>query len=99
MTRVASLQLHRLLTGGDRLNTLQRAFIKHDGFQGDYTPGQIMSAFAVLDEIRRQVPSHVTADLTEESGLSDEKVAEASVAVPLTLTSSSRSGMRLETVQ
>lgn len=36
---------------GDQLHPLQQAFIKHDGFQcGFCTPGQIMSALALLSE-------------------------------------------------
>jgi xanthine dehydrogenase YagT iron-sulfur-binding subunit len=57
----------------DRLHPMQAAFIEHDGYQCGYcTPGQICSAVAVLDEIRRGIPSHVTADLTapaEPTGL------------------------------
>lgn len=46
------------------LHPMQAAFIEHDGYQCGYcTPGQICSAVAVLDEIRRGVPSHVQADL------------------------------------
>ncbi len=49
----------------DKLHPMQAAFIKHDGYQCGYcTPGQICSAVAVLDEIRRGVPSHVQDDLT-----------------------------------
>jgi xanthine dehydrogenase YagT iron-sulfur-binding subunit len=49
----------------DRLHPMQAAFVKHDGYQCGYcTPGQICSAVAVLDEIKRGVPSHVQADLT-----------------------------------
>ncbi len=49
----------------DKLHPMQAAFVKHDGYQCGYcTPGQICSAVAVLDEIRRGVPSHVQADLT-----------------------------------
>jgi xanthine dehydrogenase YagT iron-sulfur-binding subunit len=49
----------------DRLHPMQAAFVKHDGYQCGYcTPGQICSAVAVLDEIRKGVPSHVQADLT-----------------------------------
>jgi xanthine dehydrogenase YagT iron-sulfur-binding subunit len=49
----------------NRLHPMQRAFVKHDGYQCGYcTPGQICSAVAMLDEIRAGVPSHVTADLT-----------------------------------
>ena len=50
------------------LHPLQRAFIEHDGFQCGYcTPGQICSAVGMADELRRGVPSHVTADLSTES--------------------------------
>ena len=48
----------------DNLHPMQAAFIKHDGFQCGYcTPGQICSAVATLDEIKRGIPSHVQADL------------------------------------
>lgn len=47
------------------LHPLQQAFIEHDGFQCGYcTPGQICSAVGMMEEIRRGVPSHVTADLS-----------------------------------
>src|ERR687889_138855 len=53
-----------------KLHPLQRAFVKHDGYQCGYcTPGQICSAVAVLDEIRAGIPSHVTADLTAKPRL------------------------------
>jgi xanthine dehydrogenase YagT iron-sulfur-binding subunit len=46
------------------LHPLQVAFIKHDGFQCGYcTPGQICSALAMAEELRRGDPSHVTVDL------------------------------------
>jgi xanthine dehydrogenase YagT iron-sulfur-binding subunit len=46
------------------LHPLQKAFIEHDGFQCGYcTPGQICSALGMQAEIRRGVPSYVTADL------------------------------------
>jgi len=49
------------------LHPLQQAFVEHDGFQCGYcTPGQICSAVAMVEEIRRGVPSHVTSDLTSE---------------------------------
>ena len=52
------------LAEGDALHPLQQAFVTHDGFQCGYcTPGQICSAVAVLDEIKRGVPSHVQGDL------------------------------------
>ncbi len=48
----------------ERLHPMQAAFVKHDGYQCGYcTPGQICSAVAVLEEIRRGIPSHVQADL------------------------------------
>jgi xanthine dehydrogenase YagT iron-sulfur-binding subunit len=48
----------------DRLHPMQAAFVKHDGYQCGYcTPGQICSAVAVLEEIRRGIPSHAQVDL------------------------------------
>ena len=48
----------------DDLHPMQDAFIEHDGYQCGYcTPGQICSAVAVLDEIRKGIPSHVTTEL------------------------------------
>ncbi len=50
------------------LHPLQQAFIEHDGFQCGYcTPGQICSAVAMAEEIRRGLPSHVTTDLSAET--------------------------------
>ncbi|MDR6100025.1 xanthine dehydrogenase YagT iron-sulfur-binding subunit [Agrobacterium larrymoorei] len=61
----------------DNLHPMQAAFIKHDGFQCGYcTPGQICSAVAVLEEIKANIPSHVTADLTEPTMLSPSEVRE-----------------------
>jgi xanthine dehydrogenase YagT iron-sulfur-binding subunit len=49
----------------DKPHPMQAAFVRHDGYQCGYcTPGQICSAVAVLDEIRRGVPSHVQTDVT-----------------------------------
>lgn len=46
------------------LHPMQAAFVKHDGLQCGYcTPGQICSAVGMLDEIDRNVPSHVSEDL------------------------------------
>lgn len=60
-----------------QLHPMQAAFIKHDGYQCGYcTPGQICSAVAVLDEIQRGVPSHVTADITVKPLLSAEELRE-----------------------
>jgi xanthine dehydrogenase YagT iron-sulfur-binding subunit len=60
-----------------RMHPLQAAFVKHDGYQCGYcTPGQICSAVGALDEIRRGVPSHVTADLNAKPMLSAEELRE-----------------------
>ena len=59
------------------LHPLQAAFIKHDGYQCGYcTPGQICSAVAMLDEVARGVPSHVTADLDVRPLLSVDELRE-----------------------
>lgn len=63
------------LAEGDRLHPLQQAFIKHDGFQCGYcTPGQICSAYAMLDEIAKGEPSDVTGQ--GEVCLSREEIQE-----------------------
>lgn len=50
------------------LHPMQAAFVEHDGFQCGYcTPGQICSAVAVLEEIKSNIPSHVTGDLTAQA--------------------------------
>ena len=60
-----------------KLHPMQRAFVKHDGYQCGYcTPGQICSAVAVLGEIRRGVPSHVTADLAARPRASNAEMRE-----------------------
>ncbi len=51
----------------EQLHPMQAAFVKHDSYQCGYcTPGQICSAVAVLDEIRRGIPSHVQADVAAQ---------------------------------
>ncbi len=58
------------------LHPMQAAFVEHDGLQCGYcTPGQICSAVGALDEFRRGVPSHVTADL-DHIELSDHEIRE-----------------------
>ncbi|MBB3444569.1 aldehyde dehydrogenase iron-sulfur subunit PaoA [Rhizobium sp. BK379] len=60
-----------------KLHPMQAAFVKHDGFQCGYcTPGQICSSIAVLEEIRANIPSHVTGDLTEAAKLTAAEVRE-----------------------
>ena len=61
----------------DKLHPMQTAFIKHDGYQCGYcTPGQICSAVAVLDEIRRGIPSHVQADVAGKPAMSNAEIRE-----------------------
>lgn len=51
------------LAEGGVLHPLQQAFIRHDGFQCGYcTPGQICSAYVLLEEIANDEPSDVTGD-------------------------------------
>src|ERR1700750_289878 len=60
-----------------KLHPMQAAFIKHDGYQCGYcTPGQICSAVAVLDEIDRDVPSHVSGDLTAKAKITPMELRE-----------------------
>lgn len=59
------------------LSPLQEAFVEHDGFQCGYcTPGQICSAVAMAEELRRGVPSHVTQDLEGAIPFSREEIRE-----------------------
>jgi len=61
----------------DKLHPLQAAFVKHDGYQCGYcTPGQICSAAAMLDEVQRGIPSHVTGDLNARPLLSPTEMRE-----------------------
>ncbi len=61
----------------ERLHPMQVAFVKHDGFQCGYcTPGQICSAVGTLDEIKRGIPSHVSADLTVTQRATPAEVRE-----------------------
>jgi xanthine dehydrogenase YagT iron-sulfur-binding subunit len=60
-----------------KLHPMQAAFVKHDGYQCGYcTPGQICSAVAVLDEVKRGMPSHATADLNVKPMLSAAELRE-----------------------
>ncbi len=61
----------------EKQHPMQAAFVRHDGYQCGYcTPGQICSAVAVLDEIKRGVPSHVQADLTARPQATDMEMRE-----------------------
>jgi xanthine dehydrogenase YagT iron-sulfur-binding subunit len=58
LTLAASVEGKRITTieglaQGEQLHPMQAAFVEHDGFQCGYcTPGQIMSAVALIDEGR-----------------------------------------------
>ncbi|MCM2440970.1 aldehyde dehydrogenase iron-sulfur subunit [Agrobacterium vitis] len=59
------------------LHPMQAAFVKHDGFQCGYcTPGQICSSIAVLEEIKANIPSHVTSDLNGPAQLTGTEIRE-----------------------
>jgi xanthine dehydrogenase YagT iron-sulfur-binding subunit len=59
------------------LHPMQAAFVKHDGYQCGYcTPGQICSAVAVLNEIKRGVPSLVSTDLNAQPHLTNAELRE-----------------------
>ena len=65
------------LADGDRLHPLQAAFLEHDAFQCGYcTPGQIMSALAMIEEARAGRPSQVTADFDAAVELTDAEIRE-----------------------
>jgi xanthine dehydrogenase YagT iron-sulfur-binding subunit len=68
------------LADGEQLHPMQSAFMECDGFQCGYcTPGQIISAVALMNESADAVPSHVTPDVLHAPGLadlSDEEIRE-----------------------
>jgi xanthine dehydrogenase YagT iron-sulfur-binding subunit len=74
----AITSIEGLADGHDDLHPLQQAFIEHDGFQCGYcTPGQICSAIGMAAELKRGVPSYVTADLASDAIAPDhEEVRE-----------------------
>jgi len=60
-----------------KLHPMQAAFVKHDGYQCGYcTPGQICSAVAVIEEIKKGIPSHVSADLGAQPQLTATEFRE-----------------------
>ena len=67
------------LAHGDELHPVQTAFLDHDGYQCGYcTPGQICSAVALLDEVKKGEPSYVTAELAKVRPveLTEEEIRE-----------------------
>ena len=61
----------------EALNALQKAFVAKDGYQcGFCTPGQIMSATAMLEELRAGEPSYASASLEGDMPLDDTEIAE-----------------------
>jgi xanthine dehydrogenase YagT iron-sulfur-binding subunit len=64
------------LSGDGELHTMHRSFIEHDAFQCGYcTPGQIVSAVGMLEEVGAGWPSHVT-EAGENASLSDDEIRE-----------------------
>ena len=60
-----------------RPHSVQDAFVAHDGFQcGFCTPGQIVSAIAMLAEIADGIPSAVTANLEATPDATDDEIRE-----------------------
>ena len=54
------------------LHPVQAAFIEYDGFQcGFCTPGQIMSAVAVIEEAKAGWPSATTVDVRQSPSVAD----------------------------
>jgi xanthine dehydrogenase YagT iron-sulfur-binding subunit len=60
-----------------KLHAMQAAFIEHDGFQcGFCTSGQIMSAVAMIEEVKAGWPSAATTDVGRPFSIGDLSAAE-----------------------
>jgi xanthine dehydrogenase YagT iron-sulfur-binding subunit len=60
-----------------KLHAMQAAFIEHDGFQcGFCTSGQIMSAVAMIEEVKAGWPSAATTDVGRPFSIADLSAAE-----------------------
>lgn len=68
------------LADGDKLHTVQQAFLNHDAMQCGYcTPGQICSAVALLQEAKNGEASYVTENLNVKATpitLTEEEIRE-----------------------
>lgn len=65
------------LADGEQLHAMQSAFVECDGFQCGYcTPGQIMSAVAMIEEAAEGVPSHVTPDVSKPPSVDELSLEE-----------------------
>jgi len=66
------------LADGEDLHPMQRSFIKHDALQCGYcTPGQVVSAVAMLREADAGWPSTATRDLNADTvALDDDEIRE-----------------------
>ena len=60
-----------------QLSAMQAAFLEHDAFQCGYcTPGQLCSATALLEEVRKNEASAVTTDFSGHVDLTDAEIRE-----------------------
>lgn len=66
------------LADGERLHPLQRAFVEHDALQCGYcTPGQVVSAVAVVRECADGWPSSASASVdADRYALTDAEIRE-----------------------
>lgn len=60
-----------------KLSAMQAAFLEQDAFQCGYcTPGQLCSATALLDEVRKNEASTLTTDFSAHVDLTDAEIRE-----------------------